>query len=547
MLAAPISYQVIAGGKALPLKPSGKVQDFALEKSGLSAHWVGQVGGKTLSISSKARLEYDGLIAYEVAIDCPKSVTLDSLYLDIPLRKEVAERLNLPNSHLLLPKEQGLLWKSKDTVDNELMNTLASHVWVGNWKCGFAFVADDTKGWYEQLGQSLQTITREADAVHLRVYLVQGPQVVSSTVLHFALLPTPTRERPQGWRGYPHMDGHNYFWIMDWLDDRQYEGTAAWPIWNWDDMTKEQLAKMKEDDRTHNPTLGLPYTNPWFDYPWVVPWTMGNGSTAASTLNEDWANMPSRWGMVRPVASYRDFMTYNYDFYFRTKHYGGFYIDEAYGAEREDINMINGSGWLDRTGHLRGSYHSLDVRELFKRQYVISMEYSPTGKPFMLNHTSWGMSPQYISHVTCGVYVENLPIGAGEGYIDHIPLSTLQFWSGRAWGQFSDVTGCGPDAQSHRYCAGQLLLHDVCASFDTDNKIKRDFGIAADDVRFFGYWEQPTVVTSSDDHIKASVYQRPGSLLVVACNIDTRAAHQAITLTGCQNTRHTGELPGHRL
>ena len=528
LLAAPISFQAIAGGKSLPLTAANEVHGFTLDQAGLTAHWEGQVGGKAFSLSSKARLEYDGLMAYEVAIDCPTPVKLDALYLDIPLRKAIADQLNLPNSHLLLPEGKGLLWKSKDEVDNELMNTLVSHVWVGNWKCGLAFVVDDTKGWYEQIGQSLEIVTREADAVHLRVYLVQGPQLVSSTVLHFTLLPTPTRDRPQGWRGYPHMDGHNYSWIMDWFDDRQYEGTKAWPIWGWDDMTKEQLDKMKKDERSNNPTLGLPYTNPWFDYPWVVPWSMGNGSPTTPIVNEDWANMPTRWGMVRPVASYRDFMTFNYDFYFRTKHYGGFYIDEAYGAEKEDINMVNGSGWLDRSGHLRGSYHSMDVRELFKRQYVISMQNSPIGKPFMLNHTSWGLSPQYMSHVTCGVYVENLPIGVGEGYLDHMPLSALQFWSGRAWGQFSDVTGCGPDAKSHRYCVGQLTLHDVCASFDLRNKIKRDFDIAADDVRFFGYWEQPTVVTSSDNNIKASVFQRPNSLLLVVCNVDTQHEHQAL-------------------
>jgi hypothetical protein len=265
----------------------------------------------------------------------------------------------------------------------------------------------------------------------------------------------------------------------------------------------------------------------YFAYPWVVPWVMDNGSPVFPIMNEEWANMPSRWGAVRPVASYRDYMTFNYDFYFRTKHYGGFYIDEAYGAEREDINMLNGSGWLDRAGNLRGSYHAMDVRELFKRQYVLGLKYSPARKPFMLNHTSWGMSPHYMSFVTCGVYVEDLPIGPGQSYLDHVPLSNLQFWSGRPWGHFGDVTGIGPDAKANRYCVGALMLHDVCCSSDPKNRIKAEFGIAEGDVTFYGYWEQPRVVSSSHDAVKASVYRRPGACLVVALNADTRTDQQA--------------------
>lgn len=147
---------------------------------------------------------------------------------------------------------------------------------------------------------------------------------------------------------------------------------------------------LKQQDYANKPQLGLPYTNPWFHYPYVVPWVLDNGSPVEPIMLEEWANMPSRWGFVRPVASYRDYMLFNYEWYFKLKHFAGFYIDEAYGAEREDINLINGSGWFDRNGNLRGSYHSNDVRELFKRQYVLGLQYSPVHKPFMYNHTSWG-------------------------------------------------------------------------------------------------------------------------------------------------------------
>ncbi|HUU60046.1 MAG TPA: glycoside hydrolase domain-containing protein, partial [Phycisphaerae bacterium] len=524
LLAGPIRYVAVIGGEPVAIEPAGKLAETARDQAGLSASWKGSAAGGGLTLTTTGTVEFDGFIRCTLEISCPRPVPLDALYLDIPIRSEIAERLNLPTSHTMLPEGGGEVWNSKQVVDNELMNTLVSHVWVGNWQCGLTFVADHTRGWYERMGRALQTITREDDAVHLRVYFVQGPTEVAPTSLTFALMPTPTRTRAPGWRSYP-KEGHcRYFWIMDWFDDRQYEGTKDWPIWNWDDIPRGRLEKfvLRAHDFDKIRTLGLPYTNPWFAYPWVVPWSMGNGSPVFPIMNEEWANMPSRWGAVRPVASYRDYMCFHYDFYFRLKRYAGFYIDEAYGAEREDINLLNGSGWFDREGNLRGSYHSIDVRELFKRQYVIGMTHSPVGKPFMLNHASWGISPQYMSFVTCGVYVENLPIGAGQSYLDHIPLSNLQFWSGRAWGHFSNFTGIGPDEKARRRCGAALMLHDITGPGQPHSRIRDEFGIANEDVRFFGYWEKPAVAPATGDAIKASVYARPGKCLLVAVNTDTR-------------------------
>mgnify|MGYP000558604281 CR=1 FL=1 len=534
LLAGPIRYVAIADGKALEFKPMDKPLQVEIGQNGLTATWRGHVSNDAMALTTAASLEYDGLIHYQLNIDCPRPVKLDALYLDMPIQLKLADFVHIPPSYSALPVRQGVVWKSKDYVDNELMNTLVSHVWIGNWKCGLAFVADNTKGWYEIMGESLQTISRDVDAARLRVYFVQGPQYVSSTSLTFALMATPTSQRSEGWRLYPRADEkRHYFWLMDWFDDRKYETVNGGLAWNWDDIPKSQLDQFKDQNRTNNPQLGLPYTNPWFHYPAVMPWALKNLSPVEPIMLEEWANMPSRWGFVRPVASYRDYMTFNYDFYFRAKRYAGFYIDEAYGAEREDINMINDSGWLDRQGNLRGSYHSLDVRELFKRQYVISLQYSPIGKPFMLNHTSWGESPQYTSHVTCGVLVENLPIGPGQSYLDHMPLTTLQFWSGRAWGRFSNVAYLGPDAAAQRYCSGQLMLHDVTGPYppwgekDPSQPVKEKFGLYENDVQFYGYWEEPRLVASSEEQIKVSVYQRPGKALLVVCNVNGKKERQA--------------------
>ena len=536
MLAGPIRYVAVINGKPTVIKP-GKVSGLDTDKAGMWASWQGTAGNKALRLTSTAKMEYDGLINYQLGISCPKPITLDALYLDIPLKARIATRIHVPTSQITMPEGSGVVWKSKDVVDNELMNTLISHVWVGDWKCGITFVADQAKGWYEREGESLETVERSGDVVHLKVYFVQGPRQVSATSLEFSLLPTPSTQRPERWREFPYYKDYSYFWAMDWLDTREYENRqgSSIPYWNWDDPSKKDYDELQKEDHSKDKRLLLPYTNPGFYYPAVVPWGLGNASPVNPIMGEEWANMPAHGLHGRPIPSYRDYMTFNYDWYFNMKHYGGFYIDEAYGAEGDDSNMLSGSGWIDRNGNLRGSYHSMDVRELFKRQYAISYQYSPLHRPMMMNHTSWAQSPQYMSHVTCGLLVENLPIGAGECYLDHMPLTTLQFWSGRAWGHYSALSNIGPDEKSARYCLGELMLHDLCAFNFFDQraqpaaweKMRKDWGIAENDVTFFGYWEEPKPARTSDESIKVSAFSRPGSVLLVVCNTDIKDAHKA--------------------
>ncbi len=538
LLAGPVRYVAVVNGQEHPLTPSRNVRALQKDPAGLTTSWQGEAKGQGLTLTSKGTLEYDGYIGYELTVATNRPLTLDALYLDIPLAN--ADRINLPASTLMLSGGAGQIWESKNEVNNELMNTLVSHVWLGNWQAGLSFVADQTKGWYEQMGRSLETVVRDSHGIiHLRVYFVQGPAAVSNTKLSYALLATPFRTRDAGWRSFPYTaDGRKYFWLMSMCDDESkgFEQVNGGKGWDWDDVSKDELERIKTQDHEKYQQLGLPYTNPWFHYPFVVPWELANLSPVAPIMLEEWANMPSRWGFVRPVASYRDYMLYNYEFYFKQKHYAGFYIDEAYGAEKEDINLLNGSGWFDRDGNLRGSYHSIDVRELFKRQYELSLQYSPTGKPFMYNHASWGISPQYMSHVNCAVYVENLPIGPGESYLDYFPLSTLQFWSGRMWGNFSCVTSIGPDQAAHRFCTGQLLLHDIVDNTENNFRdlrkpIMAKFDLTAPEVNFIGYWEEPVISTSTDEAIKVSAYQSPGKALLIVANTDVKAAHSAaITL-----------------
>jgi hypothetical protein len=75
--------------------------------------------------------------------------------------------------------------------------------------------------------------------------------------------------------------------------------------------------------------------------------------------------------------------------------------------------------------------------------------------------------------------------------------------------------------QAMRAMHGLLTLLDIIPiSYSPGNlaQIKQDFGIAADNVQFHGYWDQTAVQASRED-VKVSYYRRNTSALIVVMNL----------------------------
>jgi hypothetical protein len=548
LLAGPIRLVAAAGGKDVLAAAEQKLE-AATNLHASQATWESRLSGGGLSAVLRARLEYDGLIRYRLKLDCPQPVALDEMYLDIPIRGELAKIMNLHSGTAFLDDRQGLLWESRSACDNPLVGTLTPHVWIGDDFRGLAWIADHTRGWYERPHRSVLTLRRDGDTVHLRAHLVRGPAKVESTAMDFALLATPTKPPMRRWRDYPHGEHWQYHWFRGWFgmcvkeDGRQ--------VCNWDDPTEAAVTEGVERAAAENrqDQLCLPYNNPNFTVPHPMPWAVDNASPVSKLLWEDWVTMPAR-GTVKPVASYRDWAVANMAYWMALQAYAGWYVDESYGGENFNVNTLNGSGWFDRHGNLRGSYQSLGVRDLFKRMYAVSHRLGRTGRGFILNHVStFGMAPHVMSFARAGCFGEGMGVHEDtHSILDAVSLRNLRFYSGKAWGFFGTYFGFyharnwgSKTPEARQLCRrsvantyGVLMLHDmvptegwIAGGWGAMPEVKKRFGIAADDVAFVGYWYPDPPVASDAEAVKASTYLRPGKALVVAVNTDTRAAHAA--------------------
>ncbi|MBF0244468.1 MAG: hypothetical protein HQL31_04265, partial [Planctomycetes bacterium] len=397
--------------------------------------------------------------------------------------------------------------------------------------------------------ESLITLSRESGALHLRVKFVLGRVKVDTTSFEFSILPTPSKPRPEGWRNYAITPDWSYYWDCNWYSQiwEKVEGKGR-PVMKWDDPPQGLIEKVREAKVLGNGRgVGLPYLNPQYTCsPHPCPWDVNDQSPVKSLFDSDWANMPSRYGWLKPVKSYRDWVGSVLSFYMREWGLAGYYVDEPYIAANFDLNLLSGSGWFDREGNLRGSYHVMDMREYVKQMYIISYKYGRTGRPFTMVHaSSFGMSPFWTSFAGSVCFGEGSwgVRKAGESILDVVPLENLQLYNGDAFGYIGTFFGMYLQqqkdsplcAKSYENTMGALALHDMVPN-GTDiyrganvvlpiEIVKKDFGIGTKDVEFIGYWYADVPVESSDKYVKASTYTKPGRSLIVLVNTDVRKPH----------------------
>jgi hypothetical protein len=553
LLAEPVGIEALIAGQ--PVRPTGK-DSVEIEPNvhASGARWSAATAlSPQLTLHVDGRLEFDGLMRFAVRLEGEDRAKLDRLTLNIPLRAEVAERMLLPTGIGRVPAAPaepgagGPLWESRTVRDDELMGTLIPCIWLGTAQAGLTWAADHTRGWVEKPGESVLTLDRDAAGnVILRVHLVQEAGGKFDHPMEFSLLPTPTKPLPAGWRNYATTDDWNYFWFTGWFGMQQREkkdGKETIRI-SWDDPPAAAMEKGPPEAREKNQRmLPLPYNNPQFTVPHPMPWVVTNESPMAKLLLEEWANIPSRWGPVKPVASYRDWAADTMRWWIEQQGYGGYYIDEAYGSDGPDMNLLNGSGWFDRHRNLRGSYHGHDTREMLRRMYVLTQQHAP--RPFLLVHTSsFGMAPLWGSFATAtcsgeGDWEVHIP---GQSLLDRLPPETLELASGKAFGFmatfFGDKMKGDPElmAQSRRQIHAELMLYDMLPNARENDpesravrRIKTEFGIGEGDVRFHGYWMPQPPATSSNDSVRVSTFSRPGQTLLVVVNFD-RANPQATNI-----------------
>ena len=166
LLAGPVRLVAKSGGREIRLTKStlemvGEQPDqavLATERSG---------GG--LSLRAHTAIEFDGIARVDWILSSQKPVTLDSVVLEMPVRKEYAKYL------YLYPGRWGSVENAMALPSRTVKMGFRPYIWLGDDDRGLAWFAESNEGWFNRDPERAVEIRRGGDAITLRLHLVSSP------------------------------------------------------------------------------------------------------------------------------------------------------------------------------------------------------------------------------------------------------------------------------------------------------------------------------------------------------------------------------------
>lgn len=214
VLSSPVKCTVVSNGKELAWKTTGvnfseKAED-CVKYSSISENNV-------LKMKVSGEFDYDGFLKLTLNFS-PKNKKdkVDSVYIDIPVRKEIAKLFhaagsgNRSNPAGYIPKGEGTVWKCR-SIPHVLENFIP-YIWVGEAEKGICYAADWDKDWvHSSQKDAVELIRGKNGDVSIRLNLINGAALERDREIVISLMATPVKPMPEGWRGWS--DNYSVFGI----------------------------------------------------------------------------------------------------------------------------------------------------------------------------------------------------------------------------------------------------------------------------------------------------------------------------------------------
>lgn len=212
ILARRIHFELQTRGRIVAFKP----EELRLgEHDALQANWEASASAPGLRIKSRAKLEYDGMVRYELELLPLKELAMDRLSLIIPLQEKYALLYHiLPvggdfrayETAGYLPSGEGVIWDSKswsgkNRITRRPLGNFVPMVWLGGVIRGLCWFADNDQGWIPSDSSPAVEILRKKATVYIRINFVsEGTVLREPRKLIYALLATPPKPLPKNYR-----------------------------------------------------------------------------------------------------------------------------------------------------------------------------------------------------------------------------------------------------------------------------------------------------------------------------------------------------------
>jgi hypothetical protein len=533
--------------------------------------YEGEAKHPAVTARTRTTTEYDGCMKVELTLGPgAEQQPLEALWLEIPLRAEMAPLFHASTTHLrhnpagAVPAGNGRVWGSDSNRCRwyRWHSTFNAYVWLGAEERGLAWFADNDKNWELDLKHNppCQEIIRESDRVILRVNLVQKPVTLTEPrTIVFGLMASPAKPLRADWRTVP----IGWMGAQYWGSDQDF--AARYPRHG--DLAPLEMVKalrLKEpfpmeeflkSYRERNFQPHQPALRNWETMRnllnWTANWARGGGTNVP--LNAYWEEFYSVnhlhpevdyfkaewggdyhwrvWGNIGGLApSYRDFAVWWGAVFIR--HGIGLYFDNAF--PKANYDPITSDAYRLPTGQMQPSAGIWAHRDYLRRIWILHRTEADPRMPVlqMIHMTNTQILPYLVWNDA------NLDLEWKDGAepaqwkypADLLRAHALGRQTGNIPLALANIHSKGPEAKfAERTRAAVFAVHEIKPPSNQTHPLLAKFGYGRDDCRVFNYWDENFPLQCSDPAVKSILLRRGDEALLALCTWNPNAADLTAT------------------
>ena len=522
LLAAPISLRAsIAGKEAEASAPTSEVSQ---ETEGrVRVRCVSSLGGHR--VETDGYVEFDGMYYTTLSLRAEADATLDSLAVEIPMRREAA---TLFYSGDYGTRDTGL------TPAERWSHSFKPCLWLGNERVGLQWFAQSTKGWaFEDAAENI-VVEPGDDRLTLRLNFVTAPLGMKrgdELSIEFGLHATPVRPFPKGWRNWRMgKTGVPYVNIQPWATG--WSVADAYPV-------AHENARKSFDARLAQGVITFPY---------LAIQDMAAYTPEYQRFRAEWKTLPSpepappgdrpravRTAVCPNARGWQDFFLWALERSIDQVDFRGLYFDVT--SPRRCANRHHGCGYQAPDGSRVGEWNILASREMQKRIYVLMKSKRPDS--IIMIHSSGSIFMPQLAFCDTMADGENLTTRIPEGnYYEIMPPGKYRAeFMGHPFGYVGTIIPefargvpqidweQEENLRPVEHLLGMVLVHDaqIWSAYSSMRpyleawKAMDEFGWG-DELEFLPYWDNAQFLSAEPEGVLASVYRGPGQLMLVVLN-----------------------------
>jgi hypothetical protein len=517
LLLAPLSLTI--GGRVLTERDTTRPAKWQISATGDRAAYDAEmeavIDGKPIRISIKGEVWFDGLIKIELSIPrWPFAPGDEAIRYRIPLNKDLGRFM-----HRWGPVGKRNL--ALDESGDGLSFPYLPYLWLGNDFRGLYWLAESPAEWRNAADSDALRVERKGSEVALEVKIVPQAQRDGGWRHRFALLPTPVKSLPPGWRSLRMMPAARASAYVMWPNkkeiDAPYFGYPASlrPV----DMARD-IANYKRGGVTVTP-----YACPTWFATKAPEWAQHRGDWLGGAYDHSPGDSRTEGVFINVCPareSWKEFVKTRFGEFIEQFALTGLYMDNA--------QVYEMYGCLDRDNvrdHLE--YPMLDQRDVYRS--VVEGLRKNSDKTFAIVHSSGGVNLPSFDFVDGWVSGEQYQGLVKGDYLDVASLTDFRIeLNGAHWGivplflpEFpaEEAKAVGPT----RKLMSILMLLDVTpwpqwANVDEINRdlsMLDEFDVSA--AEFIPYYSAQPLAKAAAPGVYVSGYRKKGTYLLIVSNL----------------------------